>query len=93
MKEGAFQMSHRGTTAERSAHRKASALFDKSAQRQLESDRRVEEQRLANTQLAAKTERLRALRLERDALLARQAAEEATGETKTAGRKKKASPA
>lgn len=85
-------MSSSGTEAQRSARRKASAFFDKSAHRQVESDRRVEEQRVAERQFAAKTERLRALRLERDAVLAREAAERPAEEPK-AGRKKKSAPA
>lgn len=84
-------MSGTGTEAQRAARRKASAFFDKSAQRQVESDRRVEEQRIAERQFAAKTERLRALRLERDALLAREAEEKKAEDTKV-GRKKKSAP-
>jgi hypothetical protein len=68
-------------------------LFDKSAQRQLETDRRVEEQRAAERQFIAKTERLRALRLERDAVVAREAAERAASEAKPTTRRKKAAPA
>ncbi len=82
-------MSSTGTEAQRSARRKASAFFDKSAQRQVESDRRVEEQRVAERQFAAKTERLRTLRLERDALLAREAAERLAADATPPRRKKK----
>ena len=86
-------MSSTGTPAQRSARRKASALFDKTAQRQLETDRRVEEQRIADRQFVAKTERLRALRLERDAIAAREAAELTAAKPKPAARKKKVAPA
>ncbi|MCP8937387.1 hypothetical protein NK718_02575 [Alsobacter sp. SYSU M60028] len=85
-------MSSTGTEAQRSARRKASAFFDKSAQRQLEADRRVEAQRVAERQFAAKTERLRSLRLERDELLVREAAERRAAETTSAGPKKKSTP-
>ena len=84
-------MSNTGTMAERSARRKASALFDKTVQRQLESDRRVEEQRLADRLVTAKTERLRALRLERDARLAAEEAERAAAEAATPPKKKRTS--
>ena len=70
-------MSKTEPMADRSAKRKASAMFDKTAQRQVESDRRVEEQKLADRHFSAKIERLRALRKERDAVLAREAAEAA----------------
>jgi hypothetical protein len=83
-------MSSPGTTPQRSAQRKASAMFNKSQERQLESDRRVVEQRIAERQFAAKTERLRALRLQRDALMASEEAERKALEPKPAPRKKKA---
>lgn len=86
-------MSSTGSDAQRSARRQASTAFDKSAQRQLETDRRIEEQRIAERQFAAKTQRLRALRLERDALLAREEAERLAAEAKPTSRRKTSNPA
>lgn len=66
---------------------------DKVAQMKRESDRRVEAQRVASQQMTAKIQRLRTLRLERDALAARQSAEAAALEPpKAAAKRKSPSP-
>lgn len=71
-------MSEAQATPNQSARRRAATAFNDRAERQVTADmKRVEEQRLHDQKMAAKTQRLRAIRMERDAALAKTAAEEA----------------
>lgn len=82
-------MSEAQATPNQSARRKAATAFNDRAERQVTADmKRIEEQRLYDQKMAAKTQRLRAIRLERDAALAKAAAEEAAAQT-VAGPKKR----
>lgn len=86
-------MDTRGTK-DQSAKQRAARAFDKASQRQKDEDLRVQSQQAASQQMTAKIQRLRALRMERDALEASKAASLPPAKPKkAASRKAAADPA
>lgn len=86
-------MTTKGTVANAAARQRAGMAADKAVQRQVEADRRVAEQKLADRHFAAKMQRLRALRMQRDEQLAIEAAAAEAAKPAPRPSRKKAVPA